>query len=205
MPQFGSRYDDGDWTPPGRGPQVPPVIAPPPAPVADPNFGNYEIPQYGGPSSPTFNFQQAPSFHALQFKTPTFAEAQQDPGYQFRLDAGRQALERSAAARGLLRTGGTLKDIAEYGQKYGAQEYADVFNRALQAQQANEHGREAEFAPQFAQYNNQFGAEQARGLAGFQRAFDVYQSGLNANQNREGMIFNALNVPAPSFPQQYPG
>lgn len=54
----------------------------------------------------------------------------QDPGYGFRLDQGRQSIEQSAAARGLLNSGGTLKDILGYGQSLGSQEYANAVGRA---------------------------------------------------------------------------
>ena len=39
------------------------------------------------------------------------------------------ALERSGAARGVTRTGGTLKDIVDYGQRAASQEYGNVYNR----------------------------------------------------------------------------
>ncbi len=40
----------------------------------------------------------------------------QDPAYQFQLGQGTQAINRSAAARGTLLTGGTLKSLDQYGQ-----------------------------------------------------------------------------------------
>lgn len=52
-----------------------------------------------------------------------------DPGYQFRLKEGMQGLERSAAARGGLLSGGTLKGIQRYGQDMASQEYTNAFNR----------------------------------------------------------------------------
>lgn len=53
----------------------------------------------------------------------------QDPGYQFRLDQGRQALDRSAASRGQVLGGGQLKALTQYGQDYGSAEYGAAFNR----------------------------------------------------------------------------
>lgn len=55
----------------------------------------------------------------------------QDPGYAFRLSEGMKALERSAAARGGLLSGGTLKGIQRYGQDLASQEYQNAYNRAL--------------------------------------------------------------------------
>lgn len=52
-----------------------------------------------------------------------------DPGYQFRMDQGSQALQRSAAAKGSLLGGGTLKALARYGQDYASNELNNAFNR----------------------------------------------------------------------------
>jgi hypothetical protein len=52
-----------------------------------------------------------------------------DPGYAFRLSEGMKALERSAAARGGLLSGQTLKGINRFGQDMGSQEYQNAFNR----------------------------------------------------------------------------
>jgi hypothetical protein len=54
---------------------------------------------------------------------------QQDPGYTFRLSEGQKALDRSAAARGGLISGGALKAATRYGQDMGSQEYQSAFNR----------------------------------------------------------------------------
>lgn len=57
------------------------------------------------------------------------SDFQQDPGYQFRMDQGQKAIERSAAARGGLQSGGTLKAIADYGQNFASNEYGNAYNR----------------------------------------------------------------------------
>jgi hypothetical protein len=54
---------------------------------------------------------------------------QADPGYAFRLKEGQQALDRQAAARGGLISGGALKAETRYGQEMGSQEYTNAFNR----------------------------------------------------------------------------
>jgi hypothetical protein len=53
----------------------------------------------------------------------------QDPGYAFRLKEGQNALDRQAAARGGLISGGALKAAERYGQDMGSQEYMNAFNR----------------------------------------------------------------------------
>jgi hypothetical protein len=59
-----------------------------------------------------------------------------DPGYAFRLSEGQKALDRSAAARGGLISGGALKAAATYGQNMGSQEYQNAFNRYQTERQA---------------------------------------------------------------------
>jgi len=56
---------------------------------------------------------------------------QADPGYAFRLSEGQKALERQAAARGGLISGGALKAATRFGQEMGSQEYGNAYNRAL--------------------------------------------------------------------------
>ena len=53
----------------------------------------------------------------------------QDPGYGFRLSEGMKALDRTAAARGGLLSGATLKGAQRYGQDLASQEYQNAFNR----------------------------------------------------------------------------
>ena len=55
----------------------------------------------------------------------------QDPGYAFRLSEGQKALDRSAAARGGLISGGAMKAAQRFGQDLGSQEYQNAYNRAL--------------------------------------------------------------------------
>jgi hypothetical protein len=52
-----------------------------------------------------------------------------DPGYSFRMSEGMKGLERSAAARGGLLSGSTLKGIQRFGQDLASQEYTNAFNR----------------------------------------------------------------------------
>jgi hypothetical protein len=57
------------------------------------------------------------------------SQFRQDPGYAFRMSEGMKGLERSAAARGGLLSGATLKGIQRFGQDLGSQEYQNAFNR----------------------------------------------------------------------------
>jgi hypothetical protein len=52
------------------------------------------------------------------------------------LSEGQKALERSAAARGGLLSGGTGKALQRFGQEMGSQEYTNAFNRYQAERQA---------------------------------------------------------------------
>lgn len=62
-------------------------------------------------------------------KNFSMSDFQADPGYQFRMQQGQDALQRSAAARGGLMSGGTLKALSDYGQNSASQEYQNAYNR----------------------------------------------------------------------------
>lgn len=72
--------------------------------------------------------QQSPDFgkYTRDFGMQDF---QQDPGYAFRMSEGLKALDRQAAARGGLISGGALKASQRYGQDMASQEYMNAFNR----------------------------------------------------------------------------
>jgi hypothetical protein len=74
--------------------------------------------QYPTAAAPSYT-----PFGMAQFKT--------DPGYNFRMAEGIKALERSAAARGLLESGSTLKGITGFGQDLASQEYQNAFSRYM--------------------------------------------------------------------------
>lgn len=59
----------------------------------------------------------------------TLADFQRDPGYQFRLDQGLGSVQGSAAARGSLMSGATLKRLSQYGQDYASGEYGKAYDR----------------------------------------------------------------------------
>lgn len=80
--------------------------------AADPNYGKY----------------------ARDFSMEDF---EADPGYSFRLSEGLKTLDRQAAARGGLISGGALKASQRYGQAMASDEYMNAFNR-YQTNRANQ-------------------------------------------------------------------
>ena len=134
---------------------------------------------------------------------------QQDPGYAFRLSEGQKALDRSAAARGGLISGGALKAATRYGQDMGSQEYQNAFNRyqiernaqlaPLQslagigqttAQQLGQTG--AANAANVGNYLTGGAAAQAAGQVGMANAF-TGGLGTYLNYNQGNALINALN------------
>lgn len=67
-----------------------------------------------------------------QFKAPGMADMTNDPGFQTRLAAGQQILERGAASKGRVLSGGSSKELTRYGSDYGSAEYDKIYNRSLQ-------------------------------------------------------------------------
>lgn len=153
--------------------------------------------QYGG-QQPTFSYAgQQPE--AFKF-TPD--QLQTDPGYGFRLSEGLKALERSAAARGGLLSGGTGKALTRYGQEMGSQEYQNAYGRALTgynalvAREQQQYGRaltgyEAERAREADQYGRAltgYNALAAREREQYGRALTAY----NAARTREAEDYSRL-------------
>lgn len=100
---------------------------------------------------PLLNYQ---NFGMKQFRA--------DPGYAFRLAEGQKALERSAAARGGLLSGATLRGTEELGQNLASQEYQNAFNRYLEE-------RRQRIAPRFdvARLGQAAAANQAAGAGAY--------------------------------------
>ena len=85
--------------------------------------GQYPLASAGGPGLATP--------WTTPFNAPTDITEQNDPGFQARMKMGTDAIQRSAAARGTLLTGGLMKGLDRYAQDYASNEYSNVYNRAL--------------------------------------------------------------------------
>lgn len=85
------------------------------------------------------------SLTPAQFQAPTAAQAEQNPGYQFALQQGQQALQNSAAARGGLLTGGTAEALNNYAQGSATQNYQQVYNNAVTQYQLGLQGQNQQY------------------------------------------------------------
>ena len=151
---------------------------------------DYTTPAFQGATRPQYTFGPAPQFTAPDFTAPDADSIYSDPSYQFRLNQGLGALEASAAARGVLRSGGTLQGVQDYAQDYASQEYQNIYNRALQDWQTQFQGAAAEYAPQFSEWQTRADADIGAGNLEFQAALDRYFFGINDQFRRQKMIFD---------------
>ena len=95
-----------------------------------------------------------------------------DPGYDFRRREGMRGIMNNAAARGMLRSGATLQDLAAMNQELASQEYGRSFDRALA-------GYDRNVANQFAAYDRNQAARYGdydRNLAAMFGAYDRNQA-----------------------------
>ena len=122
-----------------------------------------------------------------EFRAPTEEEAISSPGYQFRLAEGQRALENAAAAKGMLRTGNTWKDLLRYGQGAATSEYDKTYGRRRaehdlayqQARQQNQdqYGRALnEQRLAFQQGATTYGLNRQRDLDMYDRSFQRHQA-----------------------------
>ncbi len=122
------------------------------------------------------------------FTAPTGLTEQNDPGFQARLKLGTDAIQRSAAARGGVVTGGTAKALDTYGQDYASNEYGNVYNRAL-----------SDYTTNFNAYNtnqaNQYNRLAALSGVGQTTANQLANQGQAASNNVSSNLLNtAQNI-----------
>ena len=74
---------------------------------------------------------------AMNYKPFSLKDFELDPGYQFRMQEGRRAVENSMLARGMGLSGSMLRGVTRYGQGIGSEEFMNAYNR-YQTNRANE-------------------------------------------------------------------
>ena len=151
---------------------------------------------YGGGQSASGTYAGAPAFNYDDWKPPPYADATSDPGYQFALGEGMKAMSQSAAARGTQFTGGTMRDLIDYGQAAGAQQYQTVFDRSAQEYGINRDTARDKFAPEYGSWQTQYGGDLSKWTT-------RYQGNENRYLNRSNQIYGALNQPMPQYPGYY--
>lgn len=115
---------------------------PPPGPTTQPTptaqsggtggTGGFAWPKFNAPS-----FEAPPKFQYDAFQKPEFADIFKDPSYQGRRDEGLNAIQNSAAAKGLTRLPQTMKALGGWNQDFASREYGNIFDRAAQSYDRN--------------------------------------------------------------------
>lgn len=114
-----------------------------------------------------------------QLNSGNFSSFTASPDYQFTLDQGIKGLDRSAAARGRLYSGGYGEDLTQYAQGLAAQQYGTYYNRLAsmagqgQVTATNLGTAGQNFANQYSNQRTNIGNARASG----------YQAQAGANQN----------------------
>lgn len=121
-----------------------------------------------------------------------------DPGYDFRMSEGAKAIERSAAARGGVLGGATLKALTQYNQNFASNEFNNAYSRwnadntniynrlagiAGVGQQANAANQQAGQFYAMNASNNLMGAANASGaaqIAAANQMTNALNTGVNA-------------------------
>lgn len=172
----------------------------------------------GGERTPYARFEPPPfdmpawsapaPFAYPEFEAPTAETFQADPGYDWRVAEGERALKNFSASQGLLRTGGTLKDLMTWREGLASQEFGNVYNRRFGEWSA---GRDTardmydrNFQSSVFDYNRQYQAEAdeyARALGTYGMNFDVHQGEFSNMSNLYALATRNL----PTYqPPQYP-
>lgn len=215
-PDPGAHPYYGDTLDPGGGAPTPNVLLPPPPPVAPqpptlrptgPDWFAANAPSGSDYGAPPAAFgeqysagQYAPPTWQEAYAPPTIEELLADPGYQIRLNAGLQAQDRSAAARGSILSGGHLKGLQRFGQEYASTEYgnlnqrktadyqqrygqfSDAAQRGANAFAANETGRLNQFNTRYKSYQDSVLNRRESERDRWAREMDLSRLGLDAYQ-----------------------
>jgi hypothetical protein len=107
---------------------------------------DFEFEPWVSPEDFTYQPYEAPApFEYQPFAPPSQQDVsaflESDPGYQLRLQEGWDALQNTAAAKGLLRSGRTIRELEDYRSGLASDEYEKAYNRRRQDWLANQRNR----------------------------------------------------------------
>jgi hypothetical protein len=173
--------------------------------IMDPNTGLPSLNQFLVTPEDQSGFGSLMTPWSEPFQAPTDVTEQSDPGFQFRLKQGQEALERSAAARGNLLTGGTAKDLTNYAQDYASNEYNNVYNRALNQYQQRYNIFQQNQANQFNRLASLTGLGQTSAGQLSSAGQNAANSASSILMNSGQQIGNALNDAAAARASGYMG
>jgi hypothetical protein len=152
-------------------------------------------------------YDMAPqTFQQENYQAPNF-NFQADPGYQFRLSQGTDAIQNSAASRGVGLSGATQKALARYGQNFASNEYGKAYDRysldrafGQQAFNANRGFGYQNFTDAYARQNQQliqqFGRQYTLAGMGNNAANTLSSNAMSAAGSIAGIMGQGANAQA---------
>ena len=195
-------------------PFVPPYGAG--GPAAGGGGGGYLYDPYTGqkltggediPGVPQFNYA---AFDPGQgFQAPKGEQVYDDPGYQFRLNQANEAFQNAAYAKGIMGSGGTLKDFLKYNQDMASQEYTNAYNRAKDVYDTNWNNRlntyttnfntaAAQYAPNLTEWQVRASDLRKQQDDAYNRAWDQYKTDMDnyykGQENAWNRIYGATGL-----------
>lgn len=133
------------------------------------------------------------------YNTPfSMSQFQEDPGYQFDLQQGQQAIQNSSVATNGLISGSELGALNNYSQNMASNEYGNAYNRYTQQQQSNfnRYATIAGLGEQATGLSNQAAQTAATNIgAGYSSAGNAVAAGAIAQGNATtGLIGSGVNA-----------
>jgi len=172
-------------TPPVTAPNIPPMNPPAPFNFAAPGGGATSAAFTGTAPTPTpygpFTGKAPTATPFGDFTAPDPTKVAESPYYQFRLNEGSKRIERGAAARGTLLTGGLQNRLQEYGQGLASEEADNDYRRALDTYTTNRGTNAQNFGQEMGRFNADlagYGANQGTNAQNFGQQNTAYQAAL---------------------------
>ena len=142
-------------------------------------------------------------FRYEDFEGITAEDLYQDPSYAFRRQEGLDAVERSAAAKGNLLTGTTLRALQDYASNLASIEFGNVWGRERDKWGANLGKRGQEYASDVDRWMTEFNAGKAGYdtslqdfLTKYGLARDIYTTGQAAGDTNYGRAAHTYSTNA---------
>ena len=142
---------------------------------------NKQQPQFNYDRGPLAGYKSDVGTGSIQSYMGDIAK---DPGYQFQLQQGQQAIDRASAASGRFGGGRAAQELLRQGQGLAATAYGDAFNRAAAEQgvasgiNREQYGRDVNFQDRLRQQEQE---QYGRGRAGFDIARQQEQEQYGRN------------------------
>jgi len=150
----------------------------------------------------TYGFTRLDNSNTAADRTNALNNFQTSPGYQFRVDQGVKALDRSAAAKGGLFSGAQGKAITDYGQNQGSQEWSNYISQlfGLTGQGASVTNATNSADTTAMDVGNSLGFQGAMGQASsYSNAANALASGISKGANTIGSAVSSYGMSTPSM------